>query len=82
MSLLAVINSGNIFDLFNSMAYVYQITYSLDKQCEIQETFFELTTWCIRANCTADSLILSFQKNIFSLIGSLNSLAEIITQNS
>jgi hypothetical protein len=39
--------------------------------------WYELTTWCIRTNCTLESLQNSFATNLFALTAALNEIAQI-----
>ena len=72
------ISGGDILDIFKHLSVVYQIAYTFDKKCRLQELEFELTTWCVRTECSVNSLGSNFTKNIFSLTGAINEVAQIL----
>ena len=78
---ISIVNSlqgGDILDIFKHFSVVYQLAYIFDKKCRLQELNFELTTWCVRQECSLTSLGSNFTKNIFSLTGAINEVAQII----
>ena len=42
--------------------------------------WYELSTWCVRGNCSLSSIGTSFTKNLFSLTGAINEIAEIAVE--
>jgi hypothetical protein len=75
LKISSVLESGDVMELFKSLSLVYQVTFTFDKKCRLQEIGYELTTWCVRANCSVDTIGANFAKNIFAFTGALNEIA-------
>ena len=42
--------------------------------------FYEISTWCMRSNCSISTIGTSLTKNIFALTGTLNEIMQIAVE--
>ena len=55
---------------------ILEFAYSTDKYCGISELNFLLTQWCYQTQCSQAELQQNLMSNIFTIVGTLNSVAE------
>ncbi len=74
------LTSGKINELFKSFGVFYQFSYDVQKQCRTNQLSFEVIGFCLNAtnNCSINSIINNFSKNIFSFTGTANTIIETV----
>jgi hypothetical protein len=74
------LTSGKINELFKSFGVFYQFSYDVSKQCRSNQLTFEVVGFCLNStnNCSINSIINNFSKNIFSFTGTANTIIETV----
>lgn len=51
--------------VFPAITSTYQLTYMLDKSCNLEEIMNEITTWCLNGNCSFGTLVENSLNTLF-----------------
>lgn len=51
----------------------------VEKSCDLDEITYDLSTFCEVASCDMSKVMTNVQNNVFKFIGTINSLAEVFT---
>ena len=70
--------SGAIINIFQTFSTVYQLNFMVQNNCNIEQIFYDLSSYCMTADCSMQHIISSLTTKFFQITGSINSIAEQI----
>jgi hypothetical protein len=68
--------TGAILNIFQTVSTAYQLNFMLQQTCNTEQIFYDMSTWCMNADCSVTTLINNIVKKFFQITGAINSLAE------
>lgn len=74
--------SGAILNIFQTISTTYQLMFMLQQTCNTEQIFYDMSTWCMNADCSVQTIINNVVKKFFQITGSLNNLAEAMAADS
>ena len=57
---------------------MYTVSYTIDKTCNLNALNYQIGQYMYKANMTLVDVQNNFLKNIFSVVGSTNAIAEVL----
>ena len=73
--------TGSFINPFQTFSIVYQLNFMIDKSCNTDQIIYDLSTFCTHANCDFTVVLANAQAKVFKVIGTLNDLAEILSNH-
>ncbi|CDW88945.1 UNKNOWN [Stylonychia lemnae] len=77
VSIEQILSSGDVLGLFKSSGDLFALAYTFDKTCDLNELFFELSSWAFKNGTTGEQINENFKSNLFSLTGAVNEIAQV-----
>ena len=79
LSLYQAYMSGAIVNLLQTISTVYQLNFMLVNTCNADQISYDISTYCLTADCSSGKIIDSITKKFFSLTGAINNIMEQLT---
>ena len=74
--------SGAIINVFQTFSTYYQLNFMLQQTCNTEQIVYDMTTWCMTADCQAQTLLNNILARFFQITGAINSMLETIYNTS
>jgi len=77
-----LLSAGDIGGLFKSSSAFFNLAYSFDKACDLNEMIYQSVQWAYQNGTTLDQIQANFQSNLFTLTGALNEVFSVFFGNN
>ena len=74
--------SGEFLNIFYSFSQYYQLQYIFKEYCDVDEIFFDLSTFCLENTCSPSKIMQGLPAKIINLMGAINMIAEAFVEEN